>query len=47
MDFDRPMDPVGAWTNAALLRLLQTSHYVKDPLKNLAAWNQQRRRTAG
>lgn len=46
MDFDRPMDLIGAWTNAALLRLLQASHYVKDPLKNLAAWNQQRRHTA-
>ena len=43
MDFDRPMDRLGGWFNAFVLMLLQASHYVKDPLKNLADWN---RRTA-
>lgn len=39
IDFDRPMDRTGAWFNRAVLRLMQYSHYVKDPLRNLAAWN--------
>ncbi|MGE0483399.1 MAG: aspartyl/asparaginyl beta-hydroxylase domain-containing protein [Gammaproteobacteria bacterium] len=39
IDIDRPMDTVGTWFNAGILRLMQATHYVKDPLKNLAAWN--------
>ncbi len=39
LDFDRPMDRIGGWFNGFVLRLMQASHYVKDPLKNLNAWN--------
>lgn len=42
MDFDRPMDWIGSRFNSTVLRLMQASHYVKDPLHNLAKWNQQR-----
>jgi hypothetical protein len=33
------MDRVGTWFNAFVLRLMQATHYVKDPLRNLAEWN--------
>lgn len=39
IDFDRPMDRLGSWFNYSVLRLIQTTHYVKDPLRNLAEWN--------
>jgi ornithine lipid ester-linked acyl 2-hydroxylase len=39
LDFDRPMDRVGRVFNRGLLALIRASAYVKDPLKNLAAWN--------
>jgi beta-hydroxylase len=39
LDFDRPMDRVGSLFNRALIRIIRASAYVKDPLKNLAAWN--------
>ena len=39
LDIDRPMDRLGSWFNRGVLRLLQASHYVKDPLRNLAEWN--------
>jgi beta-hydroxylase len=39
LDFDRPMDGVGRLFNRALIRIIRASAYVKDPLKNLAAWN--------
>ena len=39
IDINRPMDRVGTWFNHFVLRLMQTTHYVKDPLRNLAAWN--------
>ena len=39
IDFDRPMDRLGTWFNQSVLRLMQTTHYVKDPLRNLAEWN--------
>jgi beta-hydroxylase len=39
LDFDRPMDTVGRLFNRALIRIIRASAYVKDPLKNLAAWN--------
>lgn len=44
LDFDRPMDRTGTWFNQGILKLMQSTHYVKDPLKNLAAWNQKLRR---
>ncbi len=39
LDIDRPMDRLGTWFNRFVLRLMQTTHYVKDPLRNLADWN--------
>ena len=39
LDIDRPMDALGTWFNRAVLRLMQATHYVKDPLRNLAEWN--------
>ena len=39
VDVDRPSDTIGRWFNRALLALVRSSAYVKDPLKNLAAWN--------
>ncbi|MFU8813703.1 MAG: aspartyl/asparaginyl beta-hydroxylase domain-containing protein, partial [Pseudomonadales bacterium] len=39
LDFDRPMDLPGRIFNRLLLRIVQSSAYVKDPLRNLAAWN--------
>lgn len=39
LDIDRPMDRLGTRFNRAILRLMQATHYVKDPLKNLAEWN--------
>lgn len=41
LDFDRPMDRIGTWFNRGLLQLIRSSHYFKDPMKNLARWNQQ------
>jgi aspartyl/asparaginyl beta-hydroxylase (cupin superfamily) len=38
IDVDRPMDRFGTWLNRSLLRLMQGSHYIKEPLRNLAAW---------
>ncbi len=43
VDVDRPMDRVGSAFNRSVLRLVQASHYVKDPIANLAAWNQRKR----
>jgi len=39
IDVDRPMDRLGSVFNRGILRLMQATHYVKDPLRNLAAWN--------
>lgn len=39
IDIDRPMDRVGTLFNQFVLKLMQATHYVKDPLKNLAEWN--------
>ncbi|MEQ8231419.1 MAG: aspartyl/asparaginyl beta-hydroxylase domain-containing protein [Gammaproteobacteria bacterium] len=39
IDVDRPMDALGSRFNGAILRLMQATHYVKDPLRNLAEWN--------
>ncbi len=47
LDIDRPMDRIGTRFNRAVLRLMQTTHYVKDPLRNLAEWNLQLRQRRG
>ncbi len=39
LDIDRPMDALGTRFNRAILRLMQATHYVRDPLRNLADWN--------
>lgn len=39
LDVDRPSDRLGRWFNRALISVIRGSAYVKDPLKNLAAWN--------
>jgi ornithine lipid ester-linked acyl 2-hydroxylase len=39
LDFDRPMDRIGRIFNRLLIGAIRTSAYVRDPLKNLAAWN--------
>ena len=39
LDFDRPMDAVGRLFNRAVLKLIRSSHYFKDPMRNLALWN--------
>jgi beta-hydroxylase len=39
LDFDRPMDLPGRVLNRLVIAAIRTSAYVKDPLKNLAAWN--------
>ena len=39
IDLDRPMDKIGTIFNKALLSIVKASHYVKDPLANLAKWN--------
>ncbi|WP_414444994.1 aspartyl/asparaginyl beta-hydroxylase domain-containing protein [Burkholderia sp. 22PA0106] len=40
IDIERPMDRIGTICNRLLLRLIRASPYVKQPLKNLAAFNQ-------
>lgn len=44
LDILRPMDRVGTAVNGVLLKLIQTSTYVKRPLRNIAAWNREHRR---
>jgi ornithine lipid ester-linked acyl 2-hydroxylase len=39
LDFDRPMDRIGKAFNRLLVAVIRGSAYVRDPLKNLAAWN--------
>jgi ornithine lipid ester-linked acyl 2-hydroxylase len=39
LDFDRPMDRTGRLFNRLLIAAIRGSAYVRDPLKNLAAWN--------
>ena len=39
VDVDRPSDLVGRCFNRLIIALVRSSAYVKDPLKNLAAWN--------
>lgn len=44
IDIDRPMDGVGTLVNNIIVRLIQASSYVKEPIKNLAAWNKEHKR---
>ncbi len=44
IDIDRPMDRIGTLMNQFVIKLIETSHYVKTPLKNIAAWNQAHRK---
>ncbi|HHJ36463.1 MAG TPA: aspartyl/asparaginyl beta-hydroxylase domain-containing protein [Gammaproteobacteria bacterium] len=41
IDIDRPMDGIGTLFNRLIIRLIQASSYVKQPLKNLTAWNRE------
>jgi len=43
IDIDRPMDRIGTLFNRVIVRLIQASAYVKQPLKNLAVWNREHR----
>lgn len=43
LDFDRPMDRIGTAVNKLLLGLIRSSAYVRDPMKNLADWNRNRK----
>lgn len=43
IDVDRPMDLYGRLFNGIIVRLIQASSYVKQPLKNMANWNKQHR----
>lgn len=44
IDIDRPMDAWGTLFNRLLLRLMRASTYVRQPVKNIAAWNRSRAR---
>lgn len=44
IDIDRPMDRIGTLFNRALLRVIQMSPYVRQPLRNLAQWHREHRR---
>ena len=43
IDIDRPMDHIGNLFNTLIVKLIQLSSYVKQPLKNVADWNKGRR----
>lgn len=43
IDIDRPMDKVGSLFNRLIVRIIQASTYVKQPLKNVAKWNKNKR----
>jgi len=40
LDIDRPMDKTGTLVNNLLFSLIKASPYIKQPLKNIAKWNQ-------
>ena len=44
IDIDRPMDRLGTLVNRVIVRLIQASSYVKQPLKNVAAWNREHKK---
>lgn len=39
LDIDRPMDRIGTLFNCLLFKLMKMSPYVRQPIKNLSAWN--------
>jgi ornithine lipid ester-linked acyl 2-hydroxylase len=39
IDVERPMNKIGQLINTLVLSLMQTTRYVKDPIKNLRIWN--------
>ena len=39
LDVDRPMDKTGTLVNKLLFSLIKASPYIKQPLKNISAWN--------
>lgn len=41
IDIDRPMDRIGTLFNKIIVRIIQASTYVKQPLKNLSLWNRE------
>jgi aspartyl/asparaginyl beta-hydroxylase (cupin superfamily) len=43
IDIKRPMDGVGTLFNSVIMKLIHASSYVKQPLKNVAAWNREKR----
>jgi beta-hydroxylase len=43
IDIDRPMDKIGSLFNRLIVRIIQASTYVKQPLKNVAKWNKNKR----
>jgi len=43
IDIDRPMDRIGTLFNTVIMHLIQASNYVKQPIKNVAKWNQEKR----
>ena len=43
IDIERPMDRIGTLFNSLLVKLLQGSSYIKQPLKNVAARNREHR----
>jgi len=43
IDIDRPMDGIGSLFNRLIVRLIQASTYVKQPLKNVVLWNKGQR----
>jgi len=43
LDIDRPMDRIGTLFNSIIVRLIQASSYVKQPIKNVAKWNREKR----
>jgi beta-hydroxylase len=47
MDFDRPMDRIGRLVNRGLIGLMKASPYVRDPLENLAKWEDEDARRDG
>jgi beta-hydroxylase len=38
LDFDRPMDRFGTIVNSLILKAIKSSHYFKDPMKNMKKW---------
>ena len=43
IDIERPMDGVGTLFNSLIMKLIHARSYVKQPLKNVAAWIREKR----